>query len=105
MRSRATSSYLSRLGSGSPHYFDFLDSTHSVFSRQSYYSDKQAIHPWLRRPCSRYSGIPYSTLRAGHCSERTDELARPKIKREYLIRQGYFKENSFSSPRLLGFSI
>lgn len=82
---------MSRLGSGgSRHYFDFLDSRHSVFSRASYYSDKHAIHPWLRRPCSRYSGIPYSTLNAGTCSIRTEELARPKIKRERLIRQGNF---------------
>jgi hypothetical protein len=50
-----------------------------------------SIHPWLRRPCSRYSGIPYSTLCAGTCSIRVDELARPKIKREHLIRQGNFK--------------
>ncbi len=54
-----------------------------------------AIHPWLRRPCSRYSGIPYSTLYAATCSIRVDELARPKIKRERLIRQGNFKLEKF----------
>lgn len=72
-----------------------MDSSHSVFSKDSYYSDKSSIHPWLRRPYSRYSGIAYSTLCAPPCSMRTEELARPKIKRERLIRQGNFikKEN------------
>ncbi len=49
-----------------------------------------SIHPWLRHPCSPYSGIPYSTLRAGPCSVRIEELAQPKIKRERLIRKGNF---------------
>ncbi len=52
-----------------------------------------SIHPWLRRPYSRYSGISYSTLYDSTCSIRTEELARPKIKRERLIRQGNFNTN------------
>ncbi len=91
MKSQVTSSQMSRLGSGSRPYFDFLDSSHSVFSKDSYYSDMSSIHPWLRRPYSRYSGIAYSTLYASTCSARVEELARPKIKRERLIRQGNFK--------------
>jgi hypothetical protein len=79
-----------------------LDWSHSVFSKDSYYSDKSSIHPWLRRPFSGYSGIAYSTLRAGPCSMRTDELARPKIKHERMIRQGNFqdKENFLFSQNL-----
>ena len=87
-RSQATSAHTSRLSYASRRYFDFLDSAHSVFSKESYYSDKQSIHPWLRRPCSRSSGIPLSTLGLSQCSKRTEELAQPRIKRERLIRQG-----------------
>lgn len=93
MRSQANSSQPSRLSNYSARHFDFLDTRHSVFSRNSYYNDKLSMHPWLRRPCSRYSGIPFSTLHAAPCSARTDELARPRIKRERLIRQGYFIDN------------
>jgi hypothetical protein len=93
MRSHANSSHTSRLSSYSRRHFDFLDTRHSVFSRNSYYNDLQSIHPWLRRPCSRYSGIAFSTLRAAPCSARVEDLARPKIKRERLIRQGNFINN------------
>ena len=92
LRSRATSAYTSRLSTTSRRYFDFLDSAHSVFSKESYYSDKQSIHPWLRRPCSRNSGIALSTLGLSICSRRTEELAQPRIKRERLIRQGKSKQ-------------
>ncbi|CAF4819666.1 unnamed protein product, partial [Rotaria sp. Silwood2] len=90
MRSQVNSSQPSRLSSYSGRHFDFLDTRHSVFSRNSYYNDMLSIHPWLRRPCSRYSGIAFSTLHAAPCSARTEELARPKIKRERLIRQEFF---------------
>jgi hypothetical protein len=40
------------------------------------------------QPCSRFSGIPFTTLRVKSCSTRLEDLARPKIKRERLIRQG-----------------
>ncbi len=93
MRSRVTSAYTSRSSSFSGRHFDFLDTRHSVFSKDSYYSDKHSIHPWLRRPYSRYSGIAYTTLCTGPCSPRTEELARPKIKRERLIRQGNVLHN------------
>lgn len=78
----------SRFSSFSARYFDFLDPSHSVFSRRNYYDDLKDIHPWLRRPYSRNSGIALATLQAGPCSIRIDELARPRIKRERLIRQG-----------------
>ncbi|CAF1206776.1 unnamed protein product [Rotaria magnacalcarata] len=90
MRRQLMSSQTSRLSSYSGRHFDFLDTHHSVFSRNSYYNDKLAMHPWLRRPYSRYSGISLSTLCAGPCSNRIDELARPRIKRERLIRQEFF---------------
>ena len=67
-----------------------MDTHHSVFSRNSYYHDMHTVHPWSRRPCSRSSGIPFTALRPKSCSLRLDELARPKIKRERLIRQGNF---------------
>ena len=79
---------VSRLSNSSAKYFDYYDTHHSVFSRNSYYHDMHDIHPWSRRPCSRHSGIPFATLRATSCSPRLDELCRPKIKRERLIRQG-----------------
>lgn len=47
-----------------------------------------SVHPWTRRPCSQLSGIPFTTLRTKSCSTRLEDLARPKIKRERLIRQG-----------------
>lgn len=78
----------SRLSSYSKRHFDFLDTHHSVFSRNSYYDDMHDLHPWTRRPCSPFSGIPLMTLRTRSCSSRMDELARPKIKRERMIRQG-----------------
>ena len=90
MKSQANSTRTSRLSSYSGRHFDFLDTRHSVFSRNSYYNDLNSIHPWLRRPCSRYSGIAFSTLHAGPCSIRTDDLARPKIKRDRVLRQGKF---------------
>jgi hypothetical protein len=93
LRSHPNSSQTSRLSNYSRRHFDFLDTQHSVFSRNSYYNDMHSIHPWLRRPCSRYSGIPFSTLRAASCSARIDDLARPKIKRERLIRQGIWLNN------------
>jgi len=98
-RSELTSGYTSRLSSGSRKYFDFLDRSHSVFSKETYYDDLRKIHPWLRRPYSRYSGIAYSTLYGGPCSARTEELARPKIKRERLIRQGNYDEQDFLHKR------
>lgn len=93
--SRLHSRQDSRLSSNSMRYFDFLDTHHSVFSRNSYYDDKIAAHPWSRRPCSRNSGIPLETLRSTSCSPRLEELCRPKIKRERLIRQGFFSMLSF----------
>ncbi|CAF0794282.1 unnamed protein product [Rotaria sordida] len=90
MRSQINSSHPSRLTRYSGRHFDFLDTRHSVFSRSTYYNDLHSIHPWLRHPCSRYSGIAFSTLHAAPCSTRTEELARPKIKRERLIRQEFF---------------
>jgi hypothetical protein len=63
-----------------------------------------SIHPWSRRPCSRHSGIPFITLRAKSCSSRLDDLSRPKIKRERLVRQGYLifnlKKNIFHNSFL-----
>lgn len=82
------SAQTSRLSNYSGRHFDFLDTHHSVFSRNRYYDDMLSIHPWSRRPCSRSSGIPFVTLRSSSCSGRLNELARPKIKREQLVRQG-----------------
>jgi hypothetical protein len=48
----------------------------------------KSIHPWNRRPCSPYSGISLATLRTKSCSSRVTDLAKPKIKREKLIKQG-----------------
>jgi hypothetical protein len=69
-------------------HFDFLDTHHSVFSKNSYYHDMKSIHPWNRRPCSPYSGISLATLRTKSCSSRVTDLAKPKIKREKLLKQG-----------------
>lgn len=90
-RSQANSTRTSRLSTYSGRHFDFLDTRHSVFSRNSYYNEMHSTHPWSRRPCSRFSGIPFSTLRARSCSSRLDDLAKPKIKCERLIRQGYLE--------------
>lgn len=78
--------------SGRSRYFDFLDPSRSVFSREYYYDDLKDIHPWLRRPRSRNSGIALATLQAGPCTTRVEQLAKPKIKREKLIRQGKEKK-------------
>lgn len=83
----------SRLSSYSKRHFDFFDIQHSVFSRNSYYDDLHDLHPWVRRPCSPFSGIPMTTLRTRSCSSRLDELSRPKVKRERMIRQGKSNED------------
>ncbi|CAF2824103.1 unnamed protein product [Rotaria sp. Silwood2] len=90
LRSHGHSTQTSRLSSYSGRHFDFMDTHHSVFSRNSYYNDMHSVHPWSRRPCSRFSGIPFTTLRAKSCSARLEDLSRPKIKRERLIRQEVF---------------
>ncbi|CAF2118207.1 unnamed protein product [Rotaria magnacalcarata] len=80
----------SRMSSYSTRHYDFMDTHHSVFSRNSYYNDMLTIHPWSRRPCSRFSGIPLTTLRTKSCSPRLEDLSRPKIKRDRLIRKEVF---------------
>lgn len=83
----------SRLSCYSGRYYDFMDTHHSVFSRNAYYDDMTTVHPWLRRPCSPDSGIPLSTLRTRSCSPRLHSLSKPRIKRDHLIKQGYFMKN------------
>ncbi|CAF1245950.1 unnamed protein product [Rotaria sordida] len=90
LRSHGHSTQTSRLSNYSGQHFDFMDTHHSVFSRNSYYNDMHSVHPWSRRPCSRFSGIPFTTLRAKSCSARLEDLSRPKIKRDRLIRQEFF---------------
>ncbi|CAF0890319.1 unnamed protein product [Rotaria sp. Silwood1] len=90
LQSHGHSTQTSRMSSYSGRHFDFMDTHHSVFSRNSYYNDMYSVHPWSRRPCSRFSGIPFTTLRAKSCSARLEDLSRPKIKRERLIRQEFF---------------
>ncbi len=93
LRSQGNSKKTSRLSNYSGRHLDVLDTHHSVFSRNSYYHDMHSIHPLARRPCSRLSGIPLTTLRAKSCSPRIEDLARPKIRRERFIRQGNFIHN------------
>jgi hypothetical protein len=52
------------------------------------------IHPWSRRPVSPYSGIVCTALRARSVTPRLENLAKPKIKRDRLVRQGNFIVNS-----------
>jgi hypothetical protein len=105
LRSQGNFSQTSRLSSYSARHFDFLDTHHSVFSRNSYYHDLRSVHPWSRRPRSRFSGIPLTALRTRSCSTRLNDLARPKIKRDRLIRQGNlinnFKKTNFFRKLLL----
>ncbi|CAF0746205.1 unnamed protein product [Adineta steineri] len=84
-------------GNNSSRYFNFLDRSHSVFQKPTYYNDLIGIHPWLRRPLSRHSGIPFPAISGTPVSPRFDELAQPKIRRQNHIRQEFFdNEKNYS---------